>query len=235
MNQIFDKLGVYDLMSILLSGICITTFSLGIVTFIFQLPWLSSLRLIMEDTIPFLVISYLVGLFFQELSSLLYNLFFLRKGNKLLEKAFDTSDHMFPCLTVNEKKAICTIVENTLERESSKKIKIDQEVIYNFCKFYLINNNYMTRANMDQTTFGLSRSLSLYFFCAAFVIFVYGCTLTTISIPLIGSGIILFLISALLYFRCIRFAKLRYVNMLRAFYYSWLQRDFLQEKQTSKK
>lgn len=101
MNQILDKFGIYDLVAVLLSGICIVTFSIIADKALFQSELLDSLEI--DDTLFFLVISYFVGLLFQEVGSALQKEIF-QKNNSLLKKALDTAKvptHQF--LTSEEK------------------------------------------------------------------------------------------------------------------------------------
>lgn len=67
MNKILDKLGIYDLVAVLLSGISISTFSLLIMRIVYNKQ--VDLDLQVNETLLFLVLSYFVGLIFQELGS----------------------------------------------------------------------------------------------------------------------------------------------------------------------
>ena len=65
MSKILDKLGIYDLMGVLLSGISITFFTM-IVLWIGMSDLVKvNLRIRTNEMIPFLIISYFVGLIFQ--------------------------------------------------------------------------------------------------------------------------------------------------------------------------
>lgn len=215
MSRIFDKLGIYDLVAVLLSGICITTFSLFVDQIVVQSQL--SIFLKVEDTFSYLVISYFVGLVFQELSSLIHKQF-IYKGNKLLLQVLNTSKKSHQTLTQEEKDGIIQIVQTEL----SLKTPPNEEIVYNYCKYYLIANEKTERADKDQSTFGMSRSMSLYLFGLS--LFTACSAIMTHHIIYLICAVVIVALSVLLYFRCIRFAKMRYIHILRFFYYSF-QRD----------
>lgn len=214
MNQIFDKLGIYDLVAVLLSGICITSFSLVVDQIFFQSQL--SKFLAVEDTILFVVISYFIGLIFQEVGSLLQKQV-VYKNNKLLLKALDTSKYSHESLTQEEKDGIYQAVQKELGLETVPK----EDILYNYCKFYLIANGNMVKADKEQSILGLSRSLSLYFFVLFWI--VCSSAIKTQNLMHYFCTIGIFMLSVLLYYRYIRFAKMRYVYIFRSFYYRFLQ------------
>lgn len=69
MNKVLDKFGIYDLVAVLLSGISICTFSLIVLQFIYKVN--IDIQLQVNETLSFLVMSYFVGLIFQECGSLI--------------------------------------------------------------------------------------------------------------------------------------------------------------------
>lgn len=157
MNQVLDKLGIYDLVAVLLSGICIVTFSAIADKALFQSELLDSLKI--DDTLIFLVVSYFVGLLFQEVGSALQKEIF-QKNNNLLKRALDTAKvptHQF--LTSEEKNNVSQIIQKELALENPPDISL----LYNYCKYYLVINGCMVSADKNQSISGLSRSLSLYF------------------------------------------------------------------------
>lgn len=219
MSQVFDKsgidkLGIYDLVAVWLSGICITVFSLLADQVIFQSRLSDILKV--EDTIPFLVISYFIGLAFQELSSIIQKEFTYRTNN-LLSKALKPSNTSHQFLTPEEKEGIVQAVQTELALQTPP----NDHMIYNYCKFYLISTGNTTRADKDQSTFGMSRSLSLYFLGLSF--FTAYSAIRTQNIMHIVYTVVIFVLSMLFYYRCIRFAKMRYIYIVRSFYYSFLQ------------
>lgn len=213
MNQVLDKLGIYDLVVVLLSGICITTFSLFADQVIFQSQLSNFLKV--EDTILFLVISYFVGVIFQELSSFLQKRV-IYKNNKLLLKALDTSPKSHQFLTQEEKESIFKAVQKELALEMIP----NEDMVYNYCRFLLIATGDTTRADKDQSTSGMSRSLSLYLFLL--FIFMTFSAIQNQNTKHFLCAVVILALSVLLYYRYIRFAKMRYVYILRSFYYNFL-------------
>lgn len=70
MKDIFDKFSIFDFIAILLSGICISTISLIVIYFVYGLKF--SISLGIDKNILFFIISYLLGIIFQEVGAFLY-------------------------------------------------------------------------------------------------------------------------------------------------------------------
>ena len=204
MNTILDKFGIYDLIAVLMSGITILTFTLLVLQIVYDID----ISIKPSDTLQFLVISYFIGLFFQELGSLVF-----KRGkprnSKLLNEALCS-------LSETEKYCLYKIF-----REKIKTQTTDIEDIYNYCKYYIIKNLNTTKMDKDLSISGMSRSLSLYFgllmVFSFLTIFIKPTCLTIIS-PLIYG-----IISSLLYLRYLRFTKLRYTNIFRTFLYNFFE------------
>lgn len=212
MNKIMDKLGIYDLVAVLLSGISILTFSLWVSEMVYNIS--VDINLQVNETLSFIVLSYFLGLVFQELGSLIQKRV-THKNNGLLKTALKTSanSHMF--LTEVEKSGIYSYVIEHLKLDPSQNH--DNEV-YNYCKFFVIEKCETTRIDKDQSLSAMSRSLSLYFLLLAiFIFFNFLFQPNLIKLILI---IISLILAILLYHRCVRFAKLRYIYIFRTFYYS---------------
>ena len=88
-DKIFERLGVYDVLGVLLPGICMT----GATKLIFDgfnlQQWGAFIQF---DSWTFLVVSYIVGLVFQEVTHVLQLLFTVR-SNKLLVRALDSKSN----------------------------------------------------------------------------------------------------------------------------------------------
>lgn len=67
MSKILDKLGIYDLVAVLLAGISISTFTILVLQLIYKIPIDTNLQV--NETLLFFVLSYFLGLIFQEISS----------------------------------------------------------------------------------------------------------------------------------------------------------------------
>lgn len=206
MNKILDKLGIYDLVAVLLSGMSICTFSLLVLQLVYKIH--IDIRLAVNEILSFIVVSYFLGLVFQECGSIIQKLIY--KNNALLQKALKVSDKSHILLTETEKSGIYAYVK------SKTNIKNDN-MVYNYCKFYIMRNCDTIKIDKDQSLSALSRSLSLYFIILAII------TLITVFVNPNHLNIILLFISilfsVLLYYRCVRFAKLRYTYIFRTFYY----------------
>lgn len=118
-------------------------------------------------------------------------------------------------LTEVEKDGVYSYVINKLNLDDNVN---NDNVVYNYCKYYLIENEETTRIDKDQSLSAMSRSLSLYFSLLSILMFVS--ILFQPSLIKFVSIIISLILAILFYYRCIRFAKLRYIYIFRAFYYS---------------
>lgn len=215
MSKILDKLGIYDLMGVLLSGISITFFTM-IVLWIGMSDLVKvNLRIRTNEMFPFLIISYFVGLIFQEISSLLHKKI-LYPGNKLLIAALKTKKTSLKYITKYEKDEVYSYVKKVLNIRHIKHEVEKDEIIYNYCKYYMMGKDKMANLDKDQSISAFGRSLSLYFFMLGLAVFVLDCIKINHKNMIV---VILLVISVILYYRCIRFAKMRYVKVFRSFYY----------------
>lgn len=209
--KIFEKLGIYDLVVVLLSGISMLTFTFLILQTIYDIPIKIDSRV--NDTLSFLVISYFLGLVFQELGSILQKKI-THKNNKLLKSALNTLNVMHTSLTKTE---ILSVYSYVVEKLNLIANEDNDNIVYNYCKFYIIKYGDTDKIDKDQYLSAMSRSLSLYFTLLTFIA-IYD----VIFVPSLKKLILIFislLLAILLYYRCIRFAKLRYIYIIRTFYY----------------
>lgn len=211
MNKILDKLGVYDLIAVLLSGISISTISILVLQLVYKLPM--DVNLQVNETLSFLVLSYFLGLVFQEISSFIQKKS-VHRNNGLLKAALRTSNNSHIVLTEVEKNGVYTYVINKLKLNPNED---NDNVVYNYCKFYILKNADTSRIDRDQSISAMSRSLSLYFALLTFAVLINAFFQPQFfKFVLIAISLIF---SFLFYYRCIRFNKLRYVNIFRTFYY----------------
>lgn len=221
MDKILERLGIYDLVAVLLSGMCMVVFSVFLTKFIWNMDLSSILNL--DETIYFLVISYFIGIVFQELGSNIQHIIFSK--NELLEDVFHSDSKEYVTLAEDEKSAI---------REAAKeKFKLDKEpsveMLYNACKFGIDTKELHARADKDQAIMAMSRSLSLYLFGASVLLILrFIICKNNITWPLIICLVLMLAVSVVMYRRFIRFTKMRYIYILRAFYY-----ETKKEKETS--
>lgn len=227
MNQILDKLGIYDLTAVLLSGTIIVTFSVLTGKVLFHIELLDAFEV--DNTLFFLVISYFVGLVFQELGSMIQKLIICR-NNRLLIRALDTSlTHSHQCLTTEEMNSVYGIVKKELALEGLPNIA----VLYNYCKYQLIINGDMSKMDRDQSIAGLSRSVSLYFFVLFVIVYLKAIDLQ--STIYFGYAFVALMLSIMLGYRCARFITMRYVDIIRTFYYKYIQTQTQDDKSRSRK
>ena len=68
MDKIFERLGIYDILGVLLSGICMTVTTICLLHVFYPINGIDYFNI---DAWHFLLISYAVGLVFQELANFL--------------------------------------------------------------------------------------------------------------------------------------------------------------------
>lgn len=211
MNKILDKFGIYDLVAVLLSGISISSFTLWVLQVIYGFPL--DMNLQVNETLLFFVVSYFGGLIFQEGGSLIQKIF-THKNNRLLKAALKTENNSHIYLTDVEKIGVYSYIIKKLELDPNED---NDNVVYNYCKFSIIENGDTTRIDKDQSISAMARSLSLYFTLLALGVLIIN--LFKPSIASIVLVIISVIFALLLHYRCERLMKLRYIYILRNFYY----------------
>lgn len=209
-SAILDKLGIYDLIAVLLPGISILTFSVLTMQFIYEIE-IKGLQI--NETLTFLVLSYFVGLIFQEFGCLLQNKIIFRR-DKLIKRALNPSINSHFCLSENEKNEVYRYAAKKLNLNMDEDIAAD---VYNYCKYHIFKNEKTARIDKDQSLSAMGRSLSLYFatlFVIAVVSLFFQPSLSKILLSVISA-----IFAIVLYLRCTRFAKMRCINIIRSFYY----------------
>lgn len=209
-SVILDKLGIYDLIAVLLPGISILTFSVLTMQFIYEIE-IKGLQI--NETLTFLVLSYFVGLIFQEFGCLLQNKIIFRR-DKLIKRVLSPSINSHFYLSETEKNGVYRYVAEKLNLNIDGDIGI---IVYNYCKFYVLGSRNTTRIDKDQSLSAMSRSLSLYF-ATLFVVSVVSLFCQP-SLSKILLSVISAIFAIVLYLRYSRFAKMRCVNIIRSFYY----------------
>lgn len=208
MGNILDKLGIYDLFVIFLSGAIITY----ITSFIWNIFSKEKFPFSIDETMTFLVISMVIGMIFQEMGSLIYK-FILNKKRRLLKNIFaKITDDTSTSLIEKEKEEI---------KLYFKKINIsDIEMMYIYCKYKLLDAGINVNGDKNQSISALSRSLALYFTGLSGVLSIKN--FLECNGYYFNCLIVCILLAALFYRRCIRFIKVRYVYILRMFYYKYI-------------
>ena len=118
---------------------------------------------------------------------------------------------------------------NEIETFVTRKLRLTSEpekydVIYNYCKYHVMQNPI--KIDKDQSMSAMGRSLSYYFFFCTIILYLgyyakgFSCNIWDFKylyiITLCNSLFAIFLL------RGIRFAKMRYSKILRAFYYDYV-------------
>ncbi len=212
MDKILEKFGVYDIVGVLLPGICIVTFSDLVLQFVYGIAL--NIPTQINGTVVFLIISYFCGLVFQEIGSGIVRIT-INKNNHLLKKALEPKDDTSTNLSWVERDGVFGYIKGKLNLTSD-----DYVVIYNYCKSYPLKENNTVRMDKDQSVSAMSRSLFLYFVFLALAalggFFLHPEIVEKISFLFVIS----LAFAALLFYRMKRFAKIRYVNIIRTFYYN---------------
>lgn len=228
-DKILDKFGIYDLVAVLLSGICISTFSIFVLKFVYEVP--INVNMQVSETFLFFIISYFGGLVFQESSSLIFRVS-TNNSNWLLKSALTPAQNSNLYLEAEEKNGVKSYIQRKLceQTSSSNSTEIPDNIIYNYCKFYIISNRDTASIDKDQSISAMARSLSLYFALLALVVplidflqlYAHPSIHQVIQPSIIKIALVLnsVFLSVLLCLRYIRFAKLRYIKIVRFFYYT---------------
>jgi len=219
LNAILEKLGLYDLIAVLLPGIIICVLCSVTTQFVYGTllntdPGIWAPIADLESWMPaaFFAVSYFIGLILQETGSWLRG--GMRKSNWLLRKALKTSDNSNMLLTETELNGVYDYVMEKLRLKSR-----NDNIVYNYCKYHLIHHgSTMARCDRDQSTSAMSRSLFLYFMIETVILFWQSITYS--SCIVFALALVSTVLAAILFARFIRFAKLRIISIFRDFYYS---------------
>lgn len=256
-NSILDKLGIYDLIVLFLSGTCITSFSVVLFPTIFNLQLTSYVNL--ENALNFLAISFFLGLVFQEIGALIFRKV-LNHHRRLLLRSFCSARQTEHVLTEKERTGILKSLSNvplkdpeslkihkpahtknfkniskkkTNTKQRNDDIIQDIDILYNYCKFRITTDKATAKADSNQSTAGMSRSLSLYFFVLSILL----------ALPCIPKQcenifpffIVFTLLAILLLYRSIRFTLMRYTCIFRTYYYNYLKEQETEQKEKAAK
>ncbi len=219
-DKILSRLGIYDILGVLITGICICTSSLLLLRLVGI-----NIDLIRNETFIFLIFSYVIGLIFQEFTSLLQRKIFNR-NNKLRLKSIKTKHNHFLYMEKYEIDIINEYIQNKLPLKDKKNfisMNEDINIVYDYCKNYMAKYGDSTGSNRDQAIAGMARSLALYCFLAPlfflFLLSPYGSPNFSVWIYIAVSGV-LFLLSVLFYYRFQRFTIRRIITFYKYYLYN---------------
>ena len=215
MSKILEKLGVYDLLVLLFAGIIALSATIFIDKTVLAQKILKDV--IVEETFPILLSSYLVGLVLNEVSSLLY-VYVFNKNNRLVKSAVRVNRVWQPVLEQSEKRVIKNMLSQIPELSKEGRIgrKICWPLAYEYCKVRMRAED-LTRNERDQYTAGISRSLALY--CAILTVLLTIYSILTHTNENWIYILISLLLMLLFHHRYVRFTYMRYIRTFRSYCY----------------
>lgn len=211
LDNILSRLGIYDLMGVLYTETIIAV-TLWCVNGVFDIVKLQFDSLDVNGTFLFIVISYFLGLVFQEIGSFLSKSFFFRK-NKLLHTAMGSKESDSYLMSEAEMK----LLKMKLKEDHSYDNIADISYIYNYCKSYCFEHCDVSLIDKDQSIAAMSRSLSVFF--SALSVFIFIVAFFNDGIGYIWLVPVSMFLAALMFIRFRRFTIIRYVRILRAYLY----------------
>lgn len=231
LDKILDKLGIYDLLAVLLTGVIISVTTILYSRFL-DFQFVNDLTFDTNGVLLFLLISYFIGLIFQELGSSIQKHFIFKKNKLLLDTIYHKEPvKLFGLKILEEKNDYVYLTEfewRRIVRFVNRKLNLNRnscyvEVIYNYCKHHVLYDKDSARLDKDQSMSAMGRSLSIYFFFC-FIFFLGGYISKGFNLCFwdINYVYIIYLnisLTLILFLRGIRFAKMRYAKILRLFYY----------------
>ena len=211
LDNILSRLGIYDLIGVLYTGTIISV-TLWFINSVFDIVKLQFEVLDVNGTFLFIVVSYFLGLVFQEIGSFLSKSFFFRK-NKLLHTAMVSKENDAYLMSDTEMK----LLKKKLKEDHAYDNNItDTSYTYNYCKSYCFEHCDVSLIEKDQSIAAMSRSLSVFFSALSVFIFI---VLFNDGIGYIWLVPVLMFLATLMFIRFRRFTIIRYVRILRAYLY----------------
>lgn len=211
MNEVLNKLGIYDLVGVLLSGMIMSTFSIIIIFLMYDFSVTDYLGI--SETLVFLIVSYFIGMIFQELGAILQRKKF-DKDKKWLSSILDTSKTSNDYLNNDEINGVRSYVNKKLKEIDNKFDTNNDTNIYYYCKSHIGD---MSQIDKEQSLSAMSRSLYLYF-----AVLTFWFCVDVFRQPSLLKIVFIFVslfFKVLFFQRCKRFTKLRYAYIIRKFYY----------------
>lgn len=212
LDNILSRLGIYDLMGVLYTGTIISV-TLWFINSVFDIVNLQFQALDVNGTFLFIVISYFLGLVFQEVGSFISKSIFFRK-NKLLHIAMRSKENDPYLMSEAEMKLL---KKKLKEERGYENNNADISYIYNYCKSYCFEHCDVSLIDKDQSIAAMSRSLSVFFSVLSVLIII--AVFLSDSIRYIWLVPTSMFLSVLMFIRFRRFTIIRYVRILRAYLY----------------
>ncbi len=205
-DKVLDKLGIYDLIGVLLPGVIACAVSVIVDEAL--LGFGLSRYINADDLLIFLLLGYLTGVILQEIGSLAMN--FIDRGQRMLHKALKPLDDSRVHISSEEWE----LIESSVAMKLCKEKPISKNLLYNYCKN--AGGNSML-ADKDQSIAAMSRSMAVYFSLLSLLLL--GGALVTKEFRVMVFVCVSLLLSLLLWKRSERFYIMRYIRIVRAYYY----------------
>lgn len=218
-DKILSRLGIYDIIGILLSGALITY----ITKILIEAFWNNVHISVLDEPLVSFLICYFVGLIFQEFTSFIHKTCICKNENRYLRNAVIPKPQHFQRM---EEKEI-----DEINRHISDKLGLDNpirkdNIIYNYCKSYYYDNTDTTNIDRDQAIAAMARSLCFYCFMAVIIplcklVCLFKAQSASCCTVIFFIGIIILLLGfgILLYNRFARFTYRRIIAIYRYYLY----------------
>lgn len=205
-DKVLDKLGIYDLIGVLLPGVIACAVSVIVDEAL--LGFGLNRYINADDLLIFLLLGYLTGVILQEIGSLAMK--FIDRGQRMLHKALKPLDDSRVHISSEEWE----LIESSVAMKLCKEKPISKNLLYNHCKN--AGGNSML-ADKDQSIAAMSRSMAVYFSLLSLLLM--GGALVTKEFRIMVFVCVFSLLSLLLWKRSERFYIMRYIRIVRAYYY----------------
>ncbi len=213
MEKILNKMGIYDIISVWLSGVIMLFLTTTITNELFN--WSILKYCYFANAIFIIAGGYFVGMVFQEIGNFLQRNI-LNKNSRIIKKVLSKEDESFSnrnmMLTDSERDFI-------VGYEQFQKENSNPEYIYNYCKYYVVSKADASSMDRNQVTAAISRSLAVYF---AFLIIFIAISMLCITDKIVAKCIVAVVsvfLSILFFYRSYRFVRIRYIQYFRVFYF----------------
>lgn len=208
MSDVLEKLGIFDLLAVLLTGVSVLTVSL----LVFEAVCLNAVEVELETekALPFFVLSYLCGIALQEIGSRMEKQHFHGGIWTVFERDMLAADDYLSDTYQYLKKTLGA-------PESTEGTDTHHNIVYDYCKRYAQEKKATSQIDRFTCICVMSRSLSLYFCLLAYVLLLLAILdfswLKVLSLAISASLCVLF------YRRFERFSEIRYRSVFQVYYY----------------
>ncbi len=210
MDKVLNKMGIYDIIAIWMSG------ALSLVLLYLQgryvYLWEFSLSELPYKEFMFIILAYFVGIVLQEIG----NLFQIRIGNM---------NGRYIRNVLKAPRKITKLLSSTYLSETevnginaNLNAAYDDKTKYYYCRHILANEWDNREHNQSMAVGALSRSLSVGF-CIFVLIGVCSMLACGYSCAKLGTVLTCLFLCLVLWFRSLRLMKMRYEKIFREFYY----------------